>query len=122
MIYQIQDEDSNITKLIFNKLRQGRKEIKAELKSIQYNSEPIIELPKTELKYEWSLDKDGLIKELNQRIKVENQFDIKAKYNHQKNETEIKIKLPNQEEQKQIFSGVKIVKLITKSGVLSFEF
>lgn len=46
----------------------------------------------------------------------------KAKYNHKKNETEIKIKLPNQEEQRQIFPGIKIIKLITKLGSLGFEF
>ena len=48
--------------------------------------------------------------------------DIKAKYNHQKNETEIKIKKENKKEIKQILYSLTIIKLITKSGVLSFEF
>mgnify|MGYP001562903960 CR=1 FL=1 len=120
IIYQIQDEAGNITKLFFEKIKQNGKETKVELESLQYNEGPIIET-EAELKYEWSLNKDGTIKELEQRIKTEDQFDIKAKYNHQKDETEIKIKLPGQKEQRQIFSGIKIIKLITKSGVLGFE-
>ena len=122
IIYQIQDEAGNTTKLYFEKIKKEGKEIKAELEAIQYNNEPIIELPEVELKYEWSLNKDGIIKESEQKIKTKDQFDIKAKYNHEKNETKIKIKLQNQEEQKQTLSGIKIIKLITRSGVLEFEF
>ncbi|MBU4224015.1 hypothetical protein KJ934_02235, partial [Patescibacteria group bacterium] len=116
------DEAENITKFYFDEIKQKGKEIKAELKGIQYNNSEIISLPKTELKYEWSLNKDGAVKELNQRIKVEDLFDVKAKYNHKKNETEIKIKFLNKEEQRQIFPGIKIIKLITESGVLWFIF
>lgn len=121
-IYQIQDEVGNAAKLIFEKTEQHGKKIKAELKSVQYNDGEIINLPKTDLKYEWSLDKDGVIKELEQKIKVKNQFEIHAKYNHKKDETEIKIKLPNQEKQRQIFPGIKIIKLITESGNLDFGY
>lgn len=121
-IYQIQDEVGNATKLYFDGTKQKGKQIKIELKSVQYNDGAVINLPKIDLKYEWSLNKDGVVKELNQRIKVEGQFDIKAKYNHQKNETEIKIKLQNQEEQRQIFPGIKIIKLITGSGKLNFGY
>jgi hypothetical protein len=87
----------------------------------QYNNNEITE-SEAKLKYEWSLDKDKIIKELEQKIEAEDQFKIKAKYNHQKDETEIKIKLLGQEKQKEIFSGIKIIKLITKSGVLGFEY
>src|SRR3989344_1417635 len=119
--YQIKDEAGNTTKFFFDKIKQEGKEIKAELEAIQYNNEPIIKT-EAEFKYEWSLDKNGIVKELEQRIKVEDNFDIKAEYNHQRNEIEIKIKQKNKEEIKQIFPGLIIVKLITKSGVLSFEF
>lgn len=121
-IYQIQDEAGNATKLLFEKIKQHGKQIKAELKSFQYNDSGIISLPKTDLKYECSLNKDQTIKELNQRIKAEDNFEIQAKYNHQKNETEIKIKLQNQEEQRQIFPGIKIIKLIMESGILEFKY
>lgn len=121
-IYQIQDEAGNTTKLFFDKFNQKGKEIKAELKSIQYNQNPIIELPKTELKFEWSLNKDQAIKELEQKIEVKDQFTVKAKYNHQKDETKIKIKEENKKETEQTLLGLKIIKLITKSGSLGFEF
>lgn len=123
IIYQIQDEAGNITKLFFGKLKQEGKEIKAELKAVQYNNEPIIELPKTELEYRWSLDrKTNTIKELEQRIKVKDVFDIKIKYNHQKDETKIKIKQENKEEIEQTLPGLVVVKLISKSGVLDFRY
>ncbi len=54
----------NTAKLFFKKLKQEGKEIKVEVGTIQYNNQSIIELPETELKYEWSIDKDGTIKEL----------------------------------------------------------
>jgi len=84
-LYTIRDEAGNTLKLSFSKLKQEGKEIKAEPESIQYNNQSIIDLPKTELKYEWSLDKKiEQIKELNQSIKAKDIFDIKAKYNQQK--------------------------------------
>jgi hypothetical protein len=121
-IYEIQDEAGNTAKLVFEKIKQHGKEIKAESKSVQYNNGEIINLPKTELKYEWSLNKDGTVKELNQRIKVEGQFDIKAKYNHKNDKTKINIKQENGEELEQALPGLVIVKLITKSGVLEFKY
>ena len=42
--YQIQDEAENTTKIFFKKFKQEGKEIKAELKAIQYNDDQIIEI------------------------------------------------------------------------------
>lgn len=123
LIYQIQDEAENTTKLIFSKLKRHGKEIKAELKSLQYNDQPVIELPKTELKYEWSVDKKtNQIKELEQRIKVKGQFDIRTKYNHKKDQTKIKIKETKKKEIEYHLPRLVIIKLTTKSGILDFEF
>lgn len=83
---------------------------------------PFIE-SEAELKYEWSLNKDETIKKLEQKIEVEDRFKIKAKYNHQKDETRIKIKY--KEDEKKIeytLPGLVIIKLTTKSGNLDFEF
>ncbi len=121
-ICQISDEAGNTTELIFSKLKQEGKEIKTELKSIRYNNLPLIEFPKTEIKYEWSNDKKtGEIKNLEQKISVKDQFDIQAKYNHEKDETKIKIKIQNKIEE-QILPGLIIIKLIIKSGSLYFNF
>mgnify|MGYP001572447569 CR=1 FL=1 len=122
-IYQIKDEAGNTTKLTFSKLKQEGKEIKAELKFIQYNSESVIGLPKTELKYEWSLDKNtGEIKELEQKVEVKDMFEIKAKYSREKNETEMKVKKNGENETKQTLPGLVIIKLVAKVGVLGFEY
>lgn len=100
-----------------------RKEIKAEVKSIQYNNNPVVVLPKTELKYEWSTDKNTReIKELEQGINVKDIFEVKAKYNREKNETEIKIKKNSEKETAQTLLGLVIMQLTTKAGVLGFEY
>lgn len=106
--------------MTFDELKQHGKEIKAELSSLQYNTQPLIQLPETELKYEWSVDKDSSgIKELEQEIEVEGQFELKAKYNHQKNVTKIKSESAEEKESEQTLPGLVILKLLTKSGTLS---
>ncbi len=121
-VFTIQDEAGHFLNLDFDELKQQDKEIKAELESLQYDNSLIIQPPETELKYEWSLDKDKTIQELEQRIKVENQFEIKAKYNRQKDKTEIEIKYEGEEKIKYQLPGLVIIKLTTKSGALDFEF
>ena len=112
--FTITDEAGHTLKLSFDQLNQNGKEIKARLASIQYDGEPAINAPAS-LNYEWSLDKNGAILELAQ--KIENGKDkIQAKYNFNKNETEIK------GGRSQTMAGLVIIKLITKSGVLDFEY
>ena len=81
----ITDKADNNLKLVFDKLKQEGKEIKAGLFSLQYGINPVIKLPETEFKYEWSLDRTtNQIKELEQEIDSEGQFEIKAKYSLEK--------------------------------------
>lgn len=89
---------------------------------MQYNEEPIID-SEAELKYEWSLNKEGTIKKLEQKIEVEDRFKIKAKYNHKKDETRIRIEYEEDEKKVEYnLPGLVMIKLITKSGELDFEF
>ena len=120
IIYQIRDEAGNTTKLFFKKIKQEGKKIRAELEGIQYNNGGIIEF-KAEFKYEWSLNQDNTIKELEQKIKVEDQFRIKTKYSSKKDETKIEIKTEEGKE-KQILPGLVIIKLTTELGVLVLIF
>ncbi len=123
--YLIRDSYDNTSILTFNKLKQEGKEIKAELGTIRYDNQPVIKFPETELKYEWSLNKDQTTKELEQKMEVEDKFEIKAKYNHEKDETKIKIEIgegKNKQETEQTLSGLVIIKLTTKSGNLGFEY
>ena len=90
------------------------------MEGIQYNNGGIIEF-KAEFKYEWSLNQDNTIKELEQKIKVEDQFRIKTKYSSKKDETKIEIKTEEGKE-KQILPGLVIIKLTTELGVFGFNF
>lgn len=122
-IYQIKDEAGNTTQLVFKKIKQEKRELEAKLKSIQYNNSEIVTFPETELKYKWLVNKKtGELKELEQKIKSKGTFEIKAKYSYKKNETEINIKTEEGKETKQTLSGLVIIKLTTKSGVLNFEY
>lgn len=120
-VFSVQDEAGHTLKLAFSELKQHGGEIKAELNSIQYDSNPLYK-SSADFKYEWSLDKNEDIKELEQKIEYDEQFEIKAKYSHQKDETRIKIELESGETSEQILAKLIIIKLITKSGGLVFNF
>lgn len=122
----IQDEAGHTLKLIFNKLKQEGKEIKAELGLIQYDSQTVIQISENNLKIEWSVDKKtNRIKELEQKIGVKNKFEIIAKFNNQKQNTKVKIETGTERDKQkyeETLEGLRIIKLITLSGELRFEF
>lgn len=122
-ILTISDEAGHTIIITLDELKQNGKEIKAVIKSIQYNNESIIEFPKVELNYEWSLNKQtGQIKELEQKIKVKDDFEVHAKYNQKKNETSVGVNKKDEKKIEKTIPGVAIIKLITKSGSLDFKF
>jgi len=121
--YRIEDEAGNALTLTFKKFKQRGKEIKAELATLQYNNESIITLPKTTLKYEWSINKrTDQIKELEQKIKVKRQFEVKAKYRGKKDVTMIKVKETAGGERKAKFSGLKIINLYTNKSEVGYAY
>ncbi|MBU4338891.1 right-handed parallel beta-helix repeat-containing protein [Patescibacteria group bacterium] len=124
--YLLADEAGNGLKIIFGKIKTEGHEIKADIYGLQYGGNQAIMLPKTELKYEWSLDKNNLIKELEQKIEVKNLFEIQAKYSGKKNITSIDIEEKNKKEKdlekKQKFEGIKIIKIITEKGGINYNF
>jgi hypothetical protein len=121
-LFTIQDEAGHTLKLVFEEIEQKNKKINAELQSLKYNSDPIIQVAETELEFKWVLNQDRSIKRLMQQIEVEDQFEIRAEFNGRKNETEIKVKTKGKKETKQTLPGLVIVKLNTKAGDLDFEF
>ncbi len=110
----LSDEAGHTLKLFFDELKQSGKEIKARLTEIQYDGGTIIKKSAI-LNYQWSLNKDGTIKELEQKIDIGKEK-IQVKYNFNKNETNIK------NGQDVILPGIIIVKLTTKSGILSLTY
>jgi len=118
--YQIEDDAGHILTLTFKRIIDKRFFVNAVLESLQYDNNPIVKLPKTTLNYFWLLDKK--INRLFQKLNVKNQFLVKAAYNQKKDETKIEIKKKDKKKEKQALRGMVIIKLITKSGVLGFEF
>jgi pimeloyl-ACP methyl ester carboxylesterase len=122
-VLTVSDEAGHTLKLTFEKFKQHRKELKADLETLQYDDNPPIKLPETELRYKWSLNKDQTIKELEQNITVAGEFKISAKYSGQKDVTKLMIKKSGDKKPTvQTASGLVIVKLTTELGELDFEF
>lgn len=64
--YVITDKAGNETVLVED-VRKAGHELRAAKVSIRYGSGPVTVLPENELKFEWALEKDGSLKELEQR-------------------------------------------------------
>ncbi|MEK7148449.1 MAG: NosD domain-containing protein [Patescibacteria group bacterium] len=126
----VADKSDNTLQIIFSKYKQGKKEIKLELGGLVYNGVLTSTIPKTTLKYEWSVDKSGNLKELEQKTTV-GTLKIEAHYDAKKNTTKIKKKIKgnndNNEDDdtsgvKETFTGLRILKLMTDKGNLTVEY
>jgi hypothetical protein len=104
---------------LFDEFKQEKKEAKAELESIAYGTTAPRSFPDNDLKYEWSLEKNGDIKTLEQRAEVEHQFSANAKFERKTNKTTITIKTESGET-KQTLPGLVVIGLETKNGELIF--
>ena len=84
--------------------------------------------PKTTLQYEWSTDKEGNLKELEQKATV-GTLKVEAYYDAKKNVTKIQKKLKAKDEEdnddketKETFIGLRILKMVTDKGVVSVDY
>lgn len=120
-IYTISDKSGNYTQLVFNKTVQRDKSLSGNLTSLQYGIQPPIIAPSNTLKFRWSLDNmTQELKFLYQEAEVTGSFKITAQYNQQKNQTEVTI-VNNKQRNRQTITGLAIIKLVTKDGVLGYE-
>lgn len=119
--HTITDAAGNSTTLSFKKLKQAGKEIKAEIKSIQYGTSTPVVLSDTDMEIEYALTKQGGIKELEQELSVKNRFTVEAKYEGKKNVTTIKIKQKGREQTKQMLAGLHIIQLLTDNGTIGYR-
>jgi hypothetical protein len=115
--YIITDAAEN--KLILKEIvKKNDKEIKAKVLSIQYNDNPPITPAKNQKSFEWSLDKNGSIKELEQTMKVgkgKSEHKVSAKFDAKKNQTKIKSEKPKL---KETLPGLVLLKMNTENGKL----
>lgn len=120
----ITDEAGNTLEIIFSKLKQEKKEIKAEIHELRYNGVSTGKIPKTVLQYEWSLDKTGKIKELEEKAtvdkaKTEGHYDIKKNVTRIKKKTE---KESGGKEIKETLTGLVVINIRTNNGGVSVNY
>lgn len=124
--HQIQDQAGNTTILNFRKIKDKKHSLHLELESVRYGSGQAISLPKNRLHYEWAIDKkEDELRVLNQHLFIKGELKVYALFKEKRNETAITIitgKDKDGQKIKQTAPGLAIIKLITKSGVLDFEF
>lgn len=106
-------------------VRAAGKELKAALVSVGYNDSAAVAFD-TRLAFEWSLDKDGTLKELEQKIKVEaprgrDDDEVSAKFEATKNTTTIDTGERGRE-RKVTRTGLALLELATESGQLRIEY
>ena len=125
--YTLTDEAGHTLAAVFKKLKTEGKEIKAEIQSLRYNGVLAPAIPENKLQYEWSLEKNSDLKELNQRIEVEDIFDVRARYDGKKNQTIINTKIEerkkedeDEKETKQTVQGLTLLILTTNLGNFNF--
>jgi hypothetical protein len=118
--YTITDSSGNATTLYFQKTFTGKLLTFAKLTGIQYGTNPKISLPSSSFLYIWNpLAKPPVL--LSQTIVVNQTYLIEAVYNKQKNQTTVLLKKKGVQIQKQVFVGLKIVKLTTDKGTVGYE-
>jgi hypothetical protein len=118
----VQDEAGHTLRLTFKNAKFYSQEISVQLESLQYNSGPTIIPPPTTLRFQWTSTSEKKVKDLEQRVEVRNKFLVTAKYTARTDKTKIDIKIGNQTPTSQTLPGLVIIRLLTQSGSLDFEF
>lgn len=119
----ITDEAGNTLEFAFSKLKQEKKEIKAEIQELRYNSVSTGEIPKTVLQYEWSTNKAGNIKELEEKATI-NRAKTEGHYDAKKNVTRIKTESNdgNKKKNQETLPGLVIINLVTDKGKIKVNY
>ncbi len=117
--YTIQDSTGNKLVLV-EKVKNEGKEIKVNVQSIQYNGGTVTKVD-AEKNFSWSLNKDGSIKELEQKMTVgkDDKQKVQAKYDSKKLQTKIESKNPKL---KETLSGMVLLKMSTNNGSLVLSY
>lgn len=120
--YVFEDAAGHTTTIVLEETKQAGKELKATLKSIQYDTEPPITL-NADLHAQWSTEKDGTLKELEQKLQARH-FKVEAKYRGKDDATDLKAFIGeklDREKTRATLPLLQIVKLLTERGTLRYE-
>ncbi len=121
--YKVFDLAGNFLLLVERVKKEGH-EIKAHIVSLQYNDGQVLALPRNSTNFEWALDENGRLKELEQKLVLgigEQRQELEAKFDAEKNQTSIRRKEPGQET-KLVKPGLVLLLLATERGMLVLEF
>jgi hypothetical protein len=105
------DEAGNISQITL-KDKNRKKSMKAEIKSLSYNSQQA-DINKLTMHFEWRTDKNNNLKALSQEVRSKKEFNIHAEYENNKTKLEGKDRTGKI---KQTLPGLVLLKLTTKQG------
>lgn len=113
----LKDEVGNVTEMIF-KERNRRTAMSAQIVSVKYNGVPV-DMSKNVFSYSWLFDNFGKLAKLTQKVKSQNNYSITAIYDG------VNTKLTGTTSTGKIsqsFQGLKIIKVATNQGDLSWSY
>jgi parallel beta-helix repeat protein len=119
--YTLKDLAGNSLALVLEHKKEG-KEAKVKVLSAQYNGGKVLTEVKNKMQADYSVEKNGALKDLEQDIEVKKLFTIDATYNAEKNKTEIVVKPEGQKPQKETKKGIVILELLTDKGGLKSRY
>ncbi len=122
----ITDEAGNTLEIVFKRNKQEGKELKIEVQELRYNGVLTTEIPKTVLQYEWSVDKTGKLKELEEKA-IMGPLTVSGHYDAKKDMTRIEEKTKGAEgkgekESKKILLGLVVISLTTTDGKIGMSY
>lgn len=118
--YTVTDRAGNRLVLVIRVNQVGR-ELKAQIVSLQYNGGPRLTPPAHEIVFTWSVERDGQVKNLEQRLVLgadENRQVVTAKFERTKMQTVIRVESSETEITR---PGLVLLRLATNQGKLAIE-
>jgi hypothetical protein len=118
--YVVTDDAGHTAKLFFKKIYTGTLLTFAQLTGIQYDKTPVFTLPKTSFLYVWdSKTTPPLL--LSQTIAVNDTFVIQVVYDKKTNKTTVVVLKKGVPFQKLTYSGLRIVQVTSKKGIIGYQ-
>ena len=117
--YNINDVGGNNIITIVEKVKTTEHEMVVSIVSIQYNNGQVITPSTNKQSFEWSVKKDGTLKELDQEMKIgkgHSKTEVSADFDAKKNKTVIETN-----DVKTTLSGLVLLRMATDNGALKIE-
>lgn len=122
----ISDEAGNTLHIIFNKFKTQNRGIKLGIQELRYNGISATESASSVLQYEWSVDKSGMLKAIEERAAV-GALKLQGHYDAKTNMTDIEEtfrgrKGEDEKKTKKSLPGMAIIKFSTDKGKITVTY